>query len=87
MGADKKSKNLSADISSNDLDKSHSLTSLEEVILRMRFGLKEIDGDVLQREISESLRKKLLFLELKAFEQSGRIKELLSSMEAKRQKR
>lgn len=65
-----------------------SLTSLEETILRMRFGLgKDADSSSLDRDISEELRKKLNFLELKAFEQSGRINELLSDMKKKSSKK
>lgn len=61
-----------------------NLGSLEEMILRMRFGLgKDESSDSLERNVSEELRKKLQFLELKAFEQSGRINELLSDIKKK----
>jgi hypothetical protein len=61
-----------------------SLTSLEEMILRMRFGLGKEEGKgALERNVSDDLRKKLQFLELKAFEQSGRINELLKDLEKK----
>ena len=64
-----------------------SLSSLEELILRMRFNLGKPDsGDNMEREISKDLRKKLQFLELKAFEQSGRINELLEDIEKKESK-
>ena len=61
-----------------------NLGSLEEMILRMRFGLgKDESSDSLERNVNEELRKKLQFLELKAFEQSGRINELLSDIKKK----
>jgi hypothetical protein len=63
------------------------LSSLEEMILRMRFGLgKDVPADSMERNVSDDLRKKLQFLELKAFEQSGRINELLSDMKKKNSK-
>jgi hypothetical protein len=76
---------MSNDKDKKATDKEHaSLSSVEEMILRMRFGLgKDADSDSLQRNVSDDLRKKLQFLELKAFEQSGRINELLSDMNKK----
>lgn len=65
-------------------DDDSELSSLEEVILRMRFNLgKETGAHPAERNIADDLRKKLQFLELKAFEQSGRINELLSDMKKK----
>jgi hypothetical protein len=83
-----KSKNKSANTQSDELVPESSeravLSSVEEMILRMRFGLgKDLATDSLDRDVSEDLRKKLQFLELKAFEQSGRINELLSDIKKK----
>lgn len=73
----------------NENNNATSLSSLEEMILRMRFGLKSGEGTAgsFDRDISDDLRKKLQFLELKAFEQSGRINDLLSDIEKKRHRR
>jgi len=70
---------------SKDLDEDSELSSLEEVILRMRFNLSKeaTAAHPAERDIADDLRKKLQFLELKAFEQSGRINELLSDMKKK----
>lgn len=72
------------DNSAQEPSDSTSLSSLEDMILRMRFGLGKDGGNgSFDRNLSEDLRKKLQFLELKAFEQTGRIKELLSDIEKK----
>ena len=53
----------------------------------MRFGLVSPEKEGPQeRKVSADLRKKLQFLELKAFEQSGQIKELLGEIEKKTDK-
>jgi len=78
-----KEKSTRPEVEESDNERAQ-LSSLEEMILRMRFGLgKGLDADPSERNVSEDLRKKLQFLELKAFEQSGRINELLSDMKKK----
>lgn len=57
------------------------LTSLEEAILQMRYGLLK-NTEPGERKISQELQKKLQFLELKAFEASGRIDELVAELES-----
>lgn len=71
--------------SSQNIDDNSKLESIEEVIFRMRFGIgKSPETEPCDRNINEELRKKLQFLELKAFEQSGRINELIGEFEKKK---
>ena len=53
------------------------LTSLEEAIIRMRRAADKDSNDAFWVEVDEATKKRLRLLELRAFERTGRIEELL----------